>query len=103
MIDIELYDTDLRTLAGLLGYVEDVANNEDVEDLEIRIKLVNSDVWAVLGYGEAGDPCVLRFEPTTKVHINPNPFINPTPLFPYTINSDRPLGVSEYNQASDYV
>lgn len=95
---MELYDSDLRQLANLLGYVEDVANNESVEDLEIRIKLVDSGVWAVLGYGEAGDPCVLRFEPVVKanIHINPS-------TFPYTINHDRPLGNSDYNTAGDFV
>lgn len=58
----ELYKDDLFTLAGLLGYVEDVANQSGVFDVEIRVKFDDTNYWAVLGYGESGDPAIIRFE-----------------------------------------
>lgn len=58
----ELYESDLRNLANLLGYVEDVANNEGVFDVQIRVRFDDTEYWAVLGYGEAGDPAIIRFE-----------------------------------------
>lgn len=58
----ELYEDDLRNLANLLGYVEDVANQEGVFDVQIRVRFDDTEYWAVLGYGESGDPAVIRFE-----------------------------------------
>lgn len=91
-MDIELYEDDLRNLANLLGYVEDVANNDGLLEVEIRVKLVNdSTAWAILGFGEAGDPCVLRFEkdPAPVVPIKVN--------FPYTINDPKDYRLSIIN------
>lgn len=74
-MNIELYKEDLHLLSNLLGYVEDVANNDGLFEVEIRVRIFEGDHWAVLGYGEAGDPCVLRFEedatPAPVIQINP--------------------------------
>jgi hypothetical protein len=67
---LELYKEELITLSRLLGYVDDVANQEGIFEVEIRVRLDDVDSWVVLGYGEAGEPCVLRIE-NKKDQINP--------------------------------
>lgn len=72
---MELYPDDLRTMINIMGYVEDVANVEGVSDIEIKVRINDEETWTVLGYGESGDPCVLRFEaPIKPVIVKPNPF-----------------------------
>lgn len=58
---LELYQEDLLTLSRLLDYVEELAVQDGVIDVEIRVKF-DADNWAVLAYGEAGDPAIIRFE-----------------------------------------
>lgn len=70
---MELYPENLRTLQNILGYVEDVGNQDGVFEVEIRVRLDDVDEWAVLGYGESGDPCVLRFEGKEKPSFIPHP------------------------------
>lgn len=72
---MELYDTDLNTLSKLLQYVEDISQ-EGVFSVEIRVRMDDTSWWAVLGWGEAGDPCVLRFEE------------DPKPIKPVTLTRD---------------
>lgn len=86
---MELYETELQTLSRLLGYVEDVSNHEGVFEVEIWVRLDDVDTFAVLGWGESGDPCVLRFEPKKK----PAPvYRNPSPGIITTINKNQPFG-----------
>lgn len=77
---MELYSTDLETLNILLQYVEDISS-EAIFMVEIRVKLHDERHWVVLGWGEAGDPCVLRFE------SDPEPVVV-KPNYGITINKD---------------
>lgn len=58
----ELYPENLETLKQLMGYLEDLSRVNGVFEIEIRVRIDDVDTWAVIGWGEAGDPCVLRFE-----------------------------------------
>jgi hypothetical protein len=88
---MELYKEDLDLLTKLLPYVEDIAGENNVYEVEVRVRLFEGDTWAVLGYGEAGDPCVLRFEEDPKP-VEPVYRINP-----FTINKDNILGATDWN------
>ncbi len=80
----ELYKDDLHLLTDLLEYVDQIANHANVCEIEIRARIFEGEDWAVLGYGEAGDPCVLRFERDTPPYTPP---IKLAPgVIPYTIN-----------------
>lgn len=60
---MELYDTDLHTLQQVLPYVETITHEvPDLFTIEIRMRTDDTDQWFVLGWGEAGDPAVLRIE-----------------------------------------
>lgn len=59
----ELYPENLETLKHIMARVPLLANIEGVHELEIRVRVDDLDTWAVIGYGETGDPCLLRFEP----------------------------------------
>lgn len=58
----ELYKDDLKAIIRLLDSVEKIANDEAVFDVEVRVRLYGDNTWIVLGYGETGDPAVIRFE-----------------------------------------
>ena len=58
----ELYPENLETLRILSNRIAALAEVPGVFEVEIRVRLDDLSVWAVIGYGEAGDPCVLRFE-----------------------------------------
>lgn len=59
----ELYKEDLQMLQTVLDYLEDVTNGvPGMFSVEIRIKPDDISSWIVVGWGENGDPCVLRFE-----------------------------------------
>lgn len=59
----ELYPEDLDTLKEVMNYLDTMASLSGIYEIEIRVRLDDDrDIWAVLGYGESGDPCVLRFE-----------------------------------------
>jgi hypothetical protein len=58
----ELYPENLDTLKALLQAIPVLAGVDGVFNIEVRVKIDDVDIWAVLGYGESGDPCVLRFE-----------------------------------------
>lgn len=58
----ELYPENLRTLQALMDQVENLSTIDGVFELEIRVRIDDLTSWAVIGWGESGDPCVLRFE-----------------------------------------
>lgn len=58
----ELYDSDLQTLQYVMSTLEDVSRVDGVFSVEIRVKTDDVSSWAVIGWGESGDPCILRFE-----------------------------------------
>lgn len=57
----ELHPEDLDTLARLIEELNNMLT-DGLFEIEIRVRLEEVGPWAVIGYGEAGDPCVLRFE-----------------------------------------
>lgn len=59
----ELYPEHLETLKHVMARIPLLANIDQIDEVEVRIRMNNVDIWAVIGYGEAGDPCLLRFEP----------------------------------------
>lgn len=63
---MELYQDDLNTLLELLDRVEDLAMVNGVSEVEIRVRVNDESTWAILGYGESGNPCILRFEEDKK-------------------------------------
>lgn len=86
---MELYDTDLETLKNLLGYVDKITEQVSVFEIEIKVRLDDTLDWVVLGYGEAGDPCVLRFE---KDPIIQKPLQVGGGINPFTINKPHVYG-----------
>lgn len=88
---MELYKEELLALSRILSYVEDIANQDGVFDVEIRIRVDDTEQWAVLGYGEAGDPCVLRFEDDKKWEF---PKAQTTLPGITSFHHDRPLGAA---------
>lgn len=58
----ELYADDLDVLKTLMARLPTLAGIEGVTEIEIRVRMHDENSWAVIGYGEAGDPCVIRFE-----------------------------------------
>lgn len=58
----ELYKENLITLNEVLSNLDSIAGLPGVFDVEIRVKVDDVASWAVIGYGESGDPCILRFE-----------------------------------------
>lgn len=61
-VKIEIYKENLDTLSEVLSRVEDIVGVSGVFDAEIRVKVDDMETWVVMGYGESGDPCILRFE-----------------------------------------
>lgn len=82
----ELYSDELETLKQIIDYVDNITSNvPKLFSIEIRVKMDDVDSWAVVGWGEAGDPCVLRFE--CDGSCDP-PLVPVTQFkFPYTINN----------------
>ncbi len=58
----ELYPEDLDILKTLLARLPTLAGIQGISEIELRVRMNDERIWAVIGYGEAGDPCVLRFE-----------------------------------------
>lgn len=66
MNGLELYKEDLQMLQTVMDYLEDVTNGvEGLFSVEIRVKPADISSWIVIGWGEDGHPCVLRFEQDT--------------------------------------
>lgn len=77
---MELYPENLKTMLELMDKVEELAAINGVYEVEIRARVDDVETWTVLGYGESGDPCVLRFEEPEKPAPPPNKL--------YTINQN---------------
>lgn len=94
---MELYNDDLEGLMQALGHLEDLSNIPNVFAVEIKLKFDDTNDWVVVGWGEAGDPCVLRFEKDERIApvipFVPGGFIKRDPQFPYTINK------GDYNES----
>ena len=58
----ELYPENLDTLKTIMARIPTLARIDGVFELEVRVRVDDLDIWAIVGYGEAGDPCLLRFE-----------------------------------------
>lgn len=58
----ELYPENLDTLKHIMARLDLFARIDGVFEVEVRVRIDDVDIWAVIGYGEAGDPCLLRFE-----------------------------------------
>lgn len=58
----EIYQPDLDTLSRVMDHLGNVAAVSGVFDIEFRVKLEDGSSWVVIGYGESGDPAILRFE-----------------------------------------
>lgn len=59
----ELYSENLDTLKTIMARIPMLSKIEDIYEVEIRVRIDGIDTWAVIGYGESGDPCLLRFDP----------------------------------------
>lgn len=66
----ELYPENLETLRKLVDMVPAIASVDGVYEIELRVRVDDVDTWAVIGYGESGDPCVLRFESDPKPPVS---------------------------------
>lgn len=60
----ELYPENLETLKHIMARLDLFGNIEGVFGIEVRVRIDDLDTWVVIGYGESGDPCLLRFEPS---------------------------------------
>lgn len=58
----ELYPKNLETLKHVMARLDLMGRIDGVFDVEVYIRLEDIAVWAVVGYGESGNPCILRFE-----------------------------------------
>lgn len=66
----ELYPENLETLRKLVDMIPALASVDGVWEIELRVRVDDVSVWAVIGYGESGDPCVLRFESDPKPPVS---------------------------------
>lgn len=69
----ELYRYDLEVLQKVMGALEEITSDiDELFSVEIRVKTDDISTWIVIGWGESGDPCVLRFERDEPVKaVNP--------------------------------
>lgn len=85
----EFYEDNLHTLINVLDCLEDVSKIEGVFDVEVRVRVDDVETWAVVGYGDSGEPCVLRFENTTRaVDPWPSPSHTTSPQAVVTYKND---------------
>lgn len=59
----ELYPENLDTLKHIMARMDLFSKIDGVFEVEVRVRIDDLDTWAVIGYGESGDPCLLRFDP----------------------------------------
>lgn len=81
---MELYPENLNTMLELMKALPELSAIDGVFEVEVRVRVDDMDIWAVIGWGEAGDPCVLRFEEVPKP-VAPVLKISS----PYTINDSH--------------
>lgn len=58
----ELIAGDLQTISKVMAYLEDISNNINAWETEIRVRLYEDHNWVVIGWTDSGDPAILRFE-----------------------------------------
>lgn len=58
----EIYLDDLVAIQKLMEKLQDISSVNNVFEVEIHARVDDVDTWTVIGWGEAGDPCILRFE-----------------------------------------
>lgn len=61
-MNTEIYRSDLNALAEIFDILEEISSLAGVYQTEIRVKFDEDNTWAVVGWGESGDPCLLRFD-----------------------------------------
>src|SRR4029079_19490479 len=54
----ELYPENLDTLKHIMARLDLFGNIDGVFEVAIRVRIDDLDTWAVIGYGESGDPCL---------------------------------------------
>lgn len=62
----ELYPENLETLKHVMARLDLLGKIEGVFEVEIYVRVDDVDTWAVIGYGDSGDPCLMRFEPKER-------------------------------------
>lgn len=75
----EWYPENLKSLLEVMDALPALAAIDGLFEIEVRVRVDDMETWAIIGYGESGDPCVLRFEEPIK----PLPPVKPNIL---TIN-----------------
>lgn len=84
----ELYESNLITLTQVLHALEDLTKVDGLFACEIRVRVDDVESWAVIGWGEAGEPCVLRFEDDFKPILS----VSEPKAQIYTINKNQASG-----------
>lgn len=79
----EFYRENLNTLLSVMDNLVDISHVDGVFEVEIRVRVDDVYTWAVIGFGESGDPCILRFESDEPV-VKSKPFQGVM-----TINQDK--------------
>lgn len=82
-MSMELYPEDLKVAMEMFEKLAELAGMEHLHAVEIRFR-ANDGPWITVGYGEAGDPCILNIEP--EYTYVPPPKLNDFTGLPYTIN-----------------
>lgn len=59
----ELYPENLDSLKHIMARLNLFGRIEGVFEVEVHVRIDNIDTWIVIGYGESGNPCLLRFVP----------------------------------------
>lgn len=67
----ELYADNLDTLKNVLVALEELTKIDGVFAAEIRVRVDDVESWAVIGWGDAGEPCILRFEDDFEPILTP--------------------------------
>lgn len=80
----ELYPENLNTMLELMKALPELSAIDGVFEIELKVRVDDMDTWTVIGWGEAGDPCVLRFEEAPKPVASVLKLSKP--ISPYTIN-----------------
>lgn len=93
---MELIKSDITAVLEMMEHLDTLAAVQGTFEVEIRFRTEGDD-WITIGYGESGDPAVLKIEavePLAPV-VKPNVFtINRQDV---GIGFDRPLGIADYN------
>lgn len=83
-MSFELYKEDLEVAVEMFERLAEFASMPHLHEVEIRFR-ANDGPWITVGYGEAGDPCILKIEPAYSPNTNINDFGGGSYI--YTINN----------------